>query len=186
MIKIILLTFIILFTSCSMFKGKDTAKKNLTVNKDATIILGDEEKEIKKDVGADLPTESFLIKAKGNIPVYVIPLSSSFQEVKINLNEFEASQLTSTFKNSINTTLSESLFDIHDIQNEIFRKQYNRALVLIDAAEKKYGELSFLTYTKASVYYLRGNKAQAKQLLKSVKEEGKSKQKIESFLNEIE
>lgn len=186
MFKIVLFTFMMVMSSCSLFSSKNTNARNLTVNKDATVVMGDEEKLVKKGESTELPSESFILRAKGNIPVYVIPLESSFKDVKVSLNEFESSELSETIKTNINSTLSESLFEIHDIQNEIFRKQYNRALALIENAEKKYGELSFLTYTKASVYYLRGNKSQAKQLLKSVNSEGKSKEKIENFLREIE
>lgn len=181
-----LLLTLIFFTSCSLLKSDKIADKTLVVNKDAKLIFATEEKEIKKDETIELPKDSFLVRTKGHIPVYVIPLKSSFKEVKVSLNQFESGELTDTFKNSINSTLSDSLFDIHEIQNEIFKKQYNRALSLIEKAEKKYGKISFLTYTKASVYYLRGDTNQAKELLRSVKDNGRSKEKIESFLREIE
>lgn len=186
MFKFVLFTLVLVMSSCSIFSKKISKSRNLIVNKDATIVMGDEEREVKKDESLEMPTESFILRAKGNIPVYVVPLRSKFKDVKVSLNEFENAELTTTIKNKLNSTLSESLFEIHDIQNEIFKKQYNRALTLIENAEKKYGRLSFLTYTKASVYYLRGNRTQAKQLLQSVKEEGRSKEQVENFLREIE
>ena len=104
MIKILLTLLLIISSSCGLLDSAVKSKKSLTVNKDAVVILGDEEKEIKKDEGMDLPSESFLVRSKGHIPVYVIPLNSSFQEVNVKLSQFEDSELTPTFRKSINST----------------------------------------------------------------------------------
>ncbi|MCT4640895.1 MAG: hypothetical protein N4A33_01270 [Bacteriovoracaceae bacterium] len=183
--KILLLISAFAVTSCGLFGDGKRKGASLIVNKDATLHLPSTKEEVKKDEAVDLPTESFLVRSPGHIPVYVIPLNSTFREAKVNLSEFEASELSQTFQSSVQSSLSDSLFEVHEIQNEIFKKQFDRALNLIGSAESKYGALPFLSYMKASVYYLKGDAPRAKQILQIVIDKGNASEKIKAFIKEI-
>lgn len=186
MIKQMTILSVFLMTSCGLFGGKKISGATLKINKDAVIEDGSKEISVKENEEVSMPSSSFIVKSAGSIPVYVIPLKSDFRKVEVNLAPLTSNEIAGVYKKKINTSLSESLFDIHEIQNEIFRKKYNRALALIDESEKKYGNVDFLSYMKASVFYLNGEKLRAKQILTSLVEAGNKDKKITSFLKEIE
>ena len=182
----IILASLLLVTSCGIFGGKKLSGSTLNVNKDAVIVDGSKEIPVKQNEEVPLPQQSFLVKSPGSLPVYVIPFKSEFRKVEINLSPLGPDQIKDAYKEQVNKSLSNSLFEVHDIQNEIFQKNYDRALALIGESEKKYGAIDFLSYMKASVYYLGGDKPRAKQILESLVASGNKDEKIKLFLSEIE
>lgn len=186
MFKFLAILSLFIISSCGLLGGNKISGASLKINKDATIDKGSEEISVKENEEISLPETSFIVKSPGNMPVYVIPLNSDFRKVEVNLTPLGPDEIAEVYKKKINSSLSTSLFEVHEIQNEIFQKKYNRALSLIEESEKKYGNLDFLSYMKASVFYLNGDKVRAKQILMSLVQAGNKDEKITGFLKEIE
>ena len=179
------LFLISLLTSCGLLGSSNLGRSKLNVSRDSILEIGDTQIEVKKDSGIELPKESFIVRSTGMIPVFVVPLNSQFKQIDLNLSPLESKEVEGVYKKQINKSLSLSLFDVHEIQSEIFSKNYNRALSLIQEAEKKYGDIDYLSYMKSSVFYLSGETDRAKRILEDLIANGNENQEVKQFLDEI-
>lgn len=180
----ILVMFCFVLQSCGLLgTGKNSSE--LVVNKDAELVLKEKKVAVKEGEGVQTPTEAFLVQSPGYVPVFVIPAKDEFQKNNLNLSPLSSDMLDSEFQKTIQEKLSEALFAIHQAQNEIFEKDYANALKLIEEAEVKYGSMTYFSYMKASIYYLRGNKPKLKDLIDSLSKEERENKHFKPFLRLI-
>lgn len=184
--KIYLLFVILCLTSCGLLGPKAKVKKgDIVVNVDAEIIRNDEKLEIKKGEGMELPESSFIIQSAGYMPLYVIPMEQTFNKNEINLVKISADYIGKDLSKILRGNLSEALFKIHEIQGNIYSKRAESALDKIKDFEKEYGKIAFITYLKATAFYLKRDNTQAKETLLTLSEEEKENKMVKSFLDRL-
>lgn len=142
-------------------------------------------KEIKGEVDTDVQIDSpAIIKLEGRIPVVLIPVQQGNAEVKLNPPTFrEAAKETA--QKEISLIVSEIIEEIHVVQKEMQKKNYDKALYKIEELEKKYPDVAFLDFIRGSVLFLEGKKSKARQALTRALEAHPNYQEGRDFLKAI-
>lgn len=185
--KLYLIFMILILTSCGLLGTKEKVKKgDIVVNVDAKLIYNDETVELKKGEGVELPENSFIIQSTGYMPLYVIPLEQTFNKNEINLVKISPDYIGKDLSKILRGNLSEALFKIHEIQGNIYSKRADIALDQIKDFEKEYGKIAFITYLKATAFYLKRDNLQAKDTLSSLSDDEKENKMVKTFLDRLQ
>ena len=153
--------------------GSSKKGRIVTVKQDAKVIFDSgEEKVVKANEGFEFEEKrSMLIQSPGHISVLVVPVRGKKQNVDVSLKRFDKSAFNISLNKIYNNELTTILSKIHNIQKNIQEQKTSEALTLVDALREQYPGLTYLSFLKASIHYILGEKEKAKQLLELALEE---------------
>jgi hypothetical protein len=146
-----------------------SAPLTLQVNQVAKLTRVDGDKAV--DLEANVPfvtddKEPMFVKAKGKVPVLIIPQSSASQKtVKLSLVDVKdwPNRMTQDF---LDQSLSELVETSVKIQSDLQMNKAVEALEKIEILQKKFPNLMYLNFFRASALVLQGKKSLAISSLK--------------------
>ena len=161
---IVLIIHLFVLTSCSnlSFKSLEKEKSSIRFDHDVSLTVSGRKLDVKAGEEIELIKDKpILAEARGRVAMFIYPVDSRDDELKVSLPTLNKSQITSVQEQNINVQLDELLPEIQQVQVMMLKRDYTNALSKIRDLKTKNPGVAFLSFIEGSCYSVLNRKSEA-------------------------